>query len=103
MFRNTDKLDVEDLIYCDGSHSNIVQSASCQVPMLHVKLVTGLSVDKLIQVKVRAHNDNGWGEFSEINVSGQTINTLPLKMAPIKIYLAEVSNTQVTIRWDQVN
>lgn len=36
--------------------------------MLEVYPLTGLPVNALIQVKVRAHNANGWGDYSEINV-----------------------------------
>lgn len=38
--------------------------------MLYVQTLTGLQVNQLIQVKVRAHNSQGWGDFSELNVVG---------------------------------
>jgi hypothetical protein len=37
----------------------------------------GLDVDDLIQAKVRAHNANGFGDYSEINVSGSTMESVP--------------------------
>ena len=48
---------------------------------------------------MRAYNANGWGSFSEINVKGPLVNSLPLKIAAPIIDLAEVSNSQVTLRF----
>lgn len=45
--------------------------------MTTVVTLTGLSVNTLIQVKVRAHNQDGWGAYSELNVVGATIETVP--------------------------
>jgi len=38
---------------------------------------TGLAVDALIQVRVRARNADGWGVYSEINTSGAKVETIP--------------------------
>lgn len=48
---------------------------------------------------MRAYNANGWGSYSEINNRGPRVNSLPLKIAAPTINLAEVSNTQVTVRF----
>jgi hypothetical protein len=53
----------------------------------------GLSVDDLIQAKVRAHNTNGYGEYSEINTSGSTIQTLPEQMAAPSFDSSSSTNT----------
>lgn len=45
--------------------------------MATIVSLTGLSVDQLIQVTIRAHNLNGWGAYSELNVVGATIETVP--------------------------
>lgn len=68
--------------------------------MLDINPLTDLLVDALLQVMIKAHNANGWGDFSEINVSGQKVNSLPLKVAPVEISHAEVLNTEVMIRWN---
>ena len=52
---------------------------------------------------MRAHNSNGWGSFSEINVVGQRLNSLPLTIPPVSIDLSEVSNSQVQLRWSPVS
>jgi hypothetical protein len=42
---------------------------------------TGLAVDSIVRVKVRAQNKNGWGGYSELNTGTATIETLPTQMA----------------------
>ena len=70
LLKKVDGSFVEDSINCDGSSTQIVNDHQCEIPMLEIYPLTGLLVDQQIQAKVRAHNDNGWGAFSEINVSG---------------------------------
>jgi hypothetical protein len=60
--------------------------------MLEIALFTGISVNQLIKVKVRAHNLKGWGDYSEPNVVGQALETLPQTMLPVSINFAEVTN-----------
>ena len=67
--------------------------------MLEIAPFTGLSVNQLIQVKVRGHNLKGWGDYSEPNVRGQVLETLPQTMLPVSIILTEVTNNQIVIRW----
>jgi len=56
---------------CD--ESNVVTSKTCTVNDLDVKTLTGLAVDTLIRVKVRAYNAKGWGAYSELNSAGALI------------------------------
>jgi hypothetical protein len=63
--------------YCDGSDSAIVAALSCAIPMTTVATITGRAVDTLIRVKIRAYNANGWGDYSELNTAGATIETAP--------------------------
>lgn len=70
--------------------------------MATIRTVTGLGVDRVIQVRVAAHNDDGWGEYSEINTSGATIETLPLMMDPISFDPSASSNTQIKLTWNAV-
>ena len=67
--------------------------------MLAIPEMTGLVVDQLIQVKVRAYNSNGWSEFSEANIAGPHVHTKPLQMQPVTVDLAEVTNIAITLRW----
>ena len=38
--------------------------------MLDIEPLTDLVVNDIIQAKVRAHNLDGWGAFSEPNIDG---------------------------------
>lgn len=61
--------------------------------MTTVISITQLSVDTLIQVRVRASNSKGWGAYSELNTDGATIETLPLAMLAPTFDLSLSSNT----------
>jgi hypothetical protein len=45
--------------------------------MTSIISLTSHPVDTIIKVKIRAQNLNGWGDYSEINLSGALIETLP--------------------------
>jgi len=84
---------------CDGSDPAIVAALSCAIPMTTVASVTGRTVDTLIRVKVRAQNANGWGDYSELNTAGATIETAPTQMdAPIFV-LASSSASAISLSW----
>jgi hypothetical protein len=61
--------------------------------MTRVIAITSKLVDTLIRVKVRAHNDKGWGDYSELNTNGATIETLPGVMNSVTFDLSLSSNT----------
>ena len=54
------------------------------------------------QAKVRAHNENGWGDYSELNTDGATIETAPTQMDAPVFVMAESSASQITISWSAV-
>jgi hypothetical protein len=45
--------------------------------MLTLNAQTGLATGQLIQVIVAAKNINGWGSYSQPNIIGQKVETLP--------------------------
>lgn len=53
-----------ELTDCDGSDPAVVSALECMVDMLTLSTDLGLAVEDLVQVQIRAHNFNGWGEFS---------------------------------------
>lgn len=63
--------------------------------------LTGLTVDEVIQVRVAAHNDDGWGEYSEINTSGATIETEPLEMNALSYDSSATTNTAIKLTWTE--
>jgi hypothetical protein len=46
---------------------------SCLVDMSTIRTITGLTVNQLIRVRVRARNARGWGQYSQINSAGAVI------------------------------
>lgn len=68
---------VEDLTYCDGSTQTNFDNASCTVPQAYLISTYGFIVGELLQAKVRAYNINGWGAFSQLNVAGAYIQSVP--------------------------
>lgn len=70
--------------------------------MTDILALTGLSVDTLIQVKVRAHNSDGWGDYSEINTSGATIETTPSAMSTLSYSASSTTNTAIDLTWSQL-
>jgi len=72
----------------------------CIVPMTTIRTITSLGVDRVIQVRVAAINAEGSGEYSEINTSGATIETLPLTMDAPSYDSTATSNTQIKLTWN---
>lgn len=47
----------------------------------------------------RAHNSNGWGPFSQVNIIGISIETEPLQMSPPTLNTATSTNTLLALEW----
>ena len=62
---------------CNGYDSTIVTNRGCTVTMSDVLTLTSLPVDSLIRIKIRALNGINWGDFSQLNTNGPTIETIP--------------------------
>jgi len=67
--------------------------------MISIPALTNLAVDILIQVRVRAKNPNGFGEYSEKNTVGQVVHTIPQQMPPVTYVFNEITNTQIVVHW----
>ena len=65
--------------------------------MAEIIALTSLSRDTVIRVKVRAKNGVNWGEYSELNTNGATIETVPLGSSSISFDLTRTSNTQTVV------
>lgn len=50
-------------------------------------------------MRVRAHNNDGWGDYSEINTSGATIETEPLEMNAISFDATASTNSKIWLTW----
>lgn len=72
-FKKSDGSFTLETTACDGSNAGISSLLTCTEPMTTLQTLTGLSVDKVIQVKIRAYNSNGWGDYSELNLGDAKI------------------------------
>jgi hypothetical protein len=79
---------------CPGTDESLL---TCTVDMLGLNTLTGLTVDTLIRVKVRAQNAKGWGSYSEVNIAGQTVETIPAVMSAPTIDTASVTTTTIIV------
>lgn len=93
LLRKADLTYVEYILRCDGSINPALSALTCTIPMLEIKPLTGITLNTLIQAIVRARNFKGWGDFSEPNVVGVTLKSLPNKMSVITINKQEVTNS----------
>ena len=92
----------EEIINCDGTNQIIFIRKTCEIPVAlfisndyNFKLEAG----DLVIVKVAAHNSNGWGEFSDVNVDGAIIETVPGVMVP-PTRNSETNILQIVVDWD---
>jgi hypothetical protein len=98
-FRKLDGSFAIDTTNCNGLIDPVLSAKTCSVPMTSIPTLTNLAVDSLIQVRVRAKNNNNFGEYSEKNTVGQVVHTVPLKMPDVTYNFNEITNTQIIIHW----
>lgn len=77
LFEKADGTFTTETTYCDGTVASIITNKECNVRMATILSLTSHPVDTLIRVKIRAHNAKGWGDYSEMNIVGATIETTP--------------------------
>jgi hypothetical protein len=77
---------------CPSTDVNLIANTECTVEMSAIILLTGLSRDSKIRVKVRARNGINWGEYSELNTEGATIETVPLGASSVSFDLDRTLN-----------
>ena len=89
----------------DGSTGSLTCAESdltlltCTVNTDLVKTLTGLAVDTLIRVKVRAYNAKGWGAYSEFNNAGALIQSVPAVMSAPTVVFDSVTTTTIPLSW----
>jgi hypothetical protein len=81
---------VEETIGCDMSANT---ATTCTVAMTDLQTLLGTSADTLIEVKARAHNSNGWGEYSQVNIAGSTMETVPDQVTNLAYDASTSTNT----------
>jgi hypothetical protein len=93
---------VPEPTFCDGTNLTIVTDRKCTVPMGTIRTLTLLPRDSLIRVKVRAYNmkaGGSYGQYSEVNTAGATIETEPTNWSVVSIDVPATSNVQTRVTW----
>lgn len=93
---------VPEPTYCNGAVEPIVTARKCTVPMGTLRTLTLLPRDSLVRVKVRAYNmkaGGSFGQFSEVNTAGATIETEPTNLSVVSIDVPATSNVQTRVTW----
>jgi hypothetical protein len=72
----------------------------CFVPLSTLRTTPfSLSRNNLVVVKARAHNQFGYGDYSEPNTAGATVQTEPDQITTITLDIATSHNTQIVLNW----
>jgi len=73
-----------ELINCDGSSVQIIQSRSCLIPMATLRGAPfSLAFGQVVKVKISSRNVNGWSLPTQSSVNGATIRTQPTVMTAL--------------------
>jgi len=71
IYHPVDTVYIEDKTVCDGADPTTRDNRICQVPVDHLLTEFGYTYGSLPKVMARAHNINGWGDFSSPNLISQ--------------------------------
>ena len=67
--------------------------------MSTIRTLTGRVVGNAIRAKVRAHNSNGWGAYSQLNAAGALVEDLPVKLAAPVFAHASSTKSTIVLTW----
>jgi hypothetical protein len=88
----------EEPVACDGVDASIVSARQCFVPLTTLRAPDfNLVYGDLVAVRARARNSLGFGQYSQPNVVGATIQTEPVQMAAPA--MTETALSFVAIAW----
>jgi len=89
--------------YCNGLIEPVKSQRLCEIPMAVLRDQFGLAFDTLIQAKIQARNEFGYGQISEANTdpTGARIQTRPVSVKNVRRGDA-TSETQIEIKWDKL-
>lgn len=91
---------LEDAANCDGTNdSNVITNRICSIPFTILRSTYGLPYNAQIYAKVRAHNANGYGAYSEQNLVGARIETEPIQMTAPTLVTATITLTSIEVQW----
>ena len=95
---------IEDAALCDGADATNLANSFCLVYLADLRAEpTSLVFQQLIQAKLRAHNERGWGEWSDANVdsgAGPLVETEPQTPEDWFVWRGDATdNTQIEVYW----
>lgn len=90
---------ISETEYCDGTDSTVISTTRCIIPMSTLRASPfSLTLGTILNVKVRARNVIGYGDYSNPNTIGAVIQTEPGQMAsPTKGY--DTNHLQLHVIW----
>ena len=89
---------VVDTSACDGSGAGVFAARLCAWPIAYLRSAYAYEVGALVLFRARARNDEGWGELSNPNAGGATVQTVPVAMgAPGEG--SATTDTQIELTW----
>lgn len=91
----------ENIYVCDGSDSMTIASQGCDISMTDFLNTFGYARGQYPLIKVRAHNDDGWGEYSPPNSSGVLVQTEPTYMVPPEESTL-TNDVQIVVTWPEI-
>mmetsp|Transcript_9440 Transcript_9440/g.8972 ORF Transcript_9440/g.8972 Transcript_9440/m.8972 type:complete len:254 (+) Transcript_9440:2696-3457(+) len=89
-----------ELTGCDGTDTgSIVPNTQCTSAMTDLVTATNFPADTLIQVRIKAQNSVGWGDYSQLNILGDTIEDVPAKMTAPSYDASLSDNDEIYLTW----
>lgn len=97
LYNPTTAVWAEDTTNCPASNT-----LTCSVPMSTLTTSYGYTIGDLIRAKVRAHNSDGYGDYSSVNSAGMTAMKEP-QSAPTSLARgSSTSKTAIELTWTGV-
>ena len=94
---------IEDTDDCDASLTAIANALQCSIPISTLREAPySLVYNDLVVAKGRAYNSIGFGHYSEPNIFGARVSTIPSKMDPPRLDNELSTLTSITLEWDEL-
>lgn len=67
----------EQISVCDGSLEAVRSARQCTIPQSYLTDTLSMQVGEIVQLRVQARNQIGWGGFSQVNTAGAIVQSVP--------------------------
>jgi len=103
---NNEAIDYYEVYFLksDGTYTEVTgcldpTSLTCTVSQANAVSATSKTADQVVVVKTRAHNANGFGEYSQVNSAGGLYQTTPGQMSAPTYDDSTSDNDSVDLLW----